>query len=183
MYDVIQLMLPLAYKKSRILRQFDLMPQQYSLITIHRPANTDDPVRMEQIVSALNTIEEKIVFPIHPRTRKSLADTKILFNSNVRVIDPVSYFDMIVLEDNARLIATDSGGVQREAYFLRKACLTLRDETEWTATVDSGWNMIVGADLDTICSAWFTFQPPSEYPSIFGDGDAARKIVDLIETI
>ena len=95
-------------------------------------------------------------------------------------IEPVGYFDMMVLEENARLIATDSGGVQREAYFLGRPCLTLRDETEWTETVAAGWNLLVGADPEEILGAWHTFRPQGERPPIFGSGDAAEKIASLI---
>jgi UDP-N-acetylglucosamine 2-epimerase len=173
-------MLPTARGKSNILARLGLMPMGYSLMTIHRPANADDAGRMASIFSALNLLVEPIIFPIHPRTRKSLEDMNIAMASHIKVIEPVSYFDMIILEENARLIATDSGGVQREAYFLKKPCLTLRDETEWTATVASGWNMLVGAETEKICDAWFTFQPPCEYPAVFGDGHAAQRIVQIL---
>jgi UDP-N-acetylglucosamine 2-epimerase len=99
----------------------------------------------------------------------------------VQVVEPVGYFDMMVLEENARLIATDSGGVQREAYFLKIPCLTLRDETEWTETVEAGWNKLVGADTQTICAAWRSFVPPAQQPPLFGDGHAAQNIVDILE--
>jgi UDP-N-acetylglucosamine 2-epimerase len=181
MYDVLLQMLPVARGKSSILARLGLKPRGYALITIHRPANADDAARMGKIIAALNAIEEPIVFPIHPRTRNSLAEMDIAFAPHIKVIDPVGYFDMIVLEENARLIATDSGGVQREAYFLKKPCLTLRDETEWTATVASGWNLLVGADSELIRRAWFTFQPPEEYPLLFGDGQAAEQIVRILE--
>ena len=87
---------------------------------------------------------------------------------------------MMVLEENARLIATDSGGVQREAYYFAKPCLTLRDETEWTETVDAGWNLLVGADCQKIVDAWFTFQPPAAHPPVLGDGTAAEKIAKIL---
>ena len=87
---------------------------------------------------------------------------------------------MMVLEENARIIATDSGGVQREAYFMKKPCLTLRDETEWTETVQVGWNKLVGVDVDTILNGWKTFTPPTEQPPIFGDGTAGEKIANIL---
>jgi UDP-GlcNAc3NAcA epimerase len=180
MFDVIRQMLPTARGKSTILARLGLTPMGYSLMTIHRPGNADDAWRMARIFSALNLLVEPIIFPIHPRTRKSLKEMNITMASHIKVIDPVSYFDMIVLEENARLIATDSGGVQREAYFLKKPCLTLRDETEWTATVTSGWNLLVGADTKKIRDAWFTFQTPNDYPALFGDGHAAQQIVQIL---
>ncbi len=104
------------------------------------------------------------------------------FAENVHVIDPVGYFDMMILEENARLIATDSGGVQREAYFAGVPCITLRDETEWTETVQVGWNRLVGVEPEKILDAWFGFTPPAERPAIFGDGKASEKIVQILET-
>jgi UDP-N-acetylglucosamine 2-epimerase len=147
---------------------------------VHRAANTDDPTRIRQIAAALNQAPETVVFPAHPRTRKALRQAEVRFDSHVHLIDPVGYFDMIVLEENARLIATDSGGVQREAYFLGIPCLTLRDETEWTETVAVGWNLLVGAEPDQILDAWRTFQPPAQRPPIFGNGDAGRRIAQIL---
>ena len=181
MLDAINLMLPIARLKSDILSRLKLQNNQYSLITVHRSANTDDPLRLERLISALNALPEIVVFPMHPRTRKSLNQINLSLNSNILAVDPLGYFDMLVIEENARLIATDSGGVQREAYFLKKPCLTLRDETEWIATVESGWNILVGVDKDKILKYWFDFQPPSDYPHIFGDGTAATRIVRIIE--
>ena len=120
----------------------------YALVTVHRAANTDDPARLRQIADALNRAPETVVFPTHPRTRKALERAGCASTTTFVCIDPVGYFDMIVLEENARLIATDSGGVQREAYFLGIPCLTLRDETEWIETVEAGWNRLVGADAE-----------------------------------
>ena len=101
-----------------------------------------------------------VILPVHPRTRKALSNLDLQLEGHVRTIEPVGYFDMITLEENARLIATDSGGVQREGYYLSVPCLTLRDETEWVATVDTGWNKLVGADQTLILDAWFDFIPP-----------------------
>jgi UDP-GlcNAc3NAcA epimerase len=100
----------------------------------------------------------------------------------LRMIDPVGYYDMAVLEENARLIATDSGGVQREAYFLKVPCLTLRDETEWMETLEAGWNRLVGADDKEILAAWWSFSPPLEQAPIFGDGKASEKIFHIISS-
>lgn len=173
----------LARQKSTILTQLKLEPQQYGLVTIHRAANTDDPSRLANIVQALNRVEETVIFPVHPRTRGALQKLEVQFGSNVRLIDPVGYYDMMMLEANSRLIATDSGGVQREAYFLQKPCLTLRDETEWTETVTVGWNKLVGVDIEQIIHEWKTFTPPAEQPPIFGDGTAGEKIAGLIDQL
>ena len=113
---------PIARLKSDVLVRLDLEPGAYALVTVHRAANTDDPRRLAQIVQALNSVSETIVFPAHPRTRKALAGIDARFEDHVRLIDPVSYFDIMVLEENARLIATDSGGVQEEAPSLASQC-------------------------------------------------------------
>jgi UDP-N-acetylglucosamine 2-epimerase len=105
----------------------------------------------------------------------------VRFKPHVKLIEPVGYFDIITLEDNARLIATDSGGVQREAYFLGIPCLTLRDETEWSETVTAGWNKLVGADPAPVLAAWFSFAPPADRPPIFGDGTTGQRIVQILE--
>jgi UDP-N-acetylglucosamine 2-epimerase len=172
----------IAARNSTALQALGLRAGAYVLVTVHRAANTDDPVRLRGIVQALNASNEAVVFPIHPRTRKKIEDLGATFAPHVKAIEPVGYFDMITLEDNARLIATDSGGVQREAYFLGKPCITLRDETEWTETVEVGWNTLVGAEPERIVPAWRTFSPPSAQPPIFGDGSAAEKIVKLLES-
>jgi UDP-N-acetylglucosamine 2-epimerase len=174
---------PLARQKSTVLSRLELAPGKYGLVTVHRPANTDDPTRLTNIVKALSQVGETVVFPVHPRTRDALQKLDIEFGDNVRLLEPVGYYDMMVLEENARLIATDSGGVQREAYFMRKPCLTLRDGTEWMQTVQVGWNKLVGVDVDCILSEWKSFSPPAEQPPIFGDGTAGEKIANILSQI
>jgi UDP-N-acetylglucosamine 2-epimerase len=173
---------PIARRKSDALARLELQPGTYALVTIHRAANTDDLVRLGLIVEALNSVPETIVFPAHPRTRKALTWSGARPAAHVKLIEPVGYFDMMMLEENARLIATDSGGVQREAYFLGVPCLTLRDETEWIETVAVGWNKLVGTDPVQVIDAWLTFTPPVERPPIFGDGTAGRRIVQILES-
>jgi UDP-GlcNAc3NAcA epimerase len=181
MLDVMLQSQPIAHRKSDILDRLGLASRSYALVTVHRAANTDDPDRLGRIVQALNDVPETIVFPAHPRTRKALAGIGAQFAAHVVLIEPVSYFDMVTLEENARLIATDSGGVQREAYFLGIPCLTLREETEWIETVEVGWNKLVGADRKQIVSAWSSFAPAAEQPPIFGDGTAGQRIVHILE--
>lgn len=171
----------IAREKSTVLERLKLTPGKYALVTVHRANNTDDPQRLRSIVEALNTVGEQIVFPVHPRTSNALRGIDAAFAGHVLRSEPASYYDMMVLEENARLIATDSGGVQREAYYFAKPCITLRDETEWTETVEAGWNLLVGADCRKIVDAWFTFQPPPEHPPVLGDGTAAQKIAELLE--
>ena len=172
---------PVAHRISDVLARLDLETCAYALVTVHRAANTDDPERLQRIVQALNGVAETIVFPAHPRTRQALACIDAHLEDHVRLIEPVGYFDMMVLEENARLIATDSGGVQREAYFLGIPCLTLREETEWVETVQAGWNRLVGTDPEQIIDAWFSFVPPSVRPPVFGDGMAGERIVHILE--
>ena len=182
MLDALLYAQPFAREKSKILEKLQVEPRKYSLVTIHRAANTDDPKRLEQIIVALNQVSETVILPVHPRTQKALSGLHLHFEDNVRIIDPVGYFDMLVLEENARLIATDSGGVQREAYYLEIPCLTLRNETEWMGTVEAGWNKLTGADQNLILENWFDFVPPNDHPSIYGVGNAAQRIVDVLGT-
>ena len=174
----------IARSRAVITQQLGLMKGGYTLVTLHRSGTTDDPQKLQQVVDALNAAEEKIIFPVHPRTRKCLDVLGASFEAHVRTIEPVGYFDMMVLEENARMIATDSGGVQREAYFMGVPCLTLRDETEWVETVEVGWNRLVGTQRDAILASWHSFTPAKEQqPPIFGDGHAAEKIVTILEEI
>jgi len=174
---------PLARQKSSVLSRLELVPGKYSLVTVHRASNTDDSSRLTNIMKALSQVGEIVVFPVHPRTRGALQELDLQFGDNINLIEPVGYYDMMVLEENARMIATDSGGVQREAYFMSKPCLTLRDETEWTETVHVGWNKLVGVEVDHILEAWMTFLPPAEQPPIFGDGKAGEKIAKILDEI
>ena len=180
LYDAMLQNLPLARQRSTIIADLGLRPGGYSLVTIHRAANTDEPARLRALVEALSAIDEPIILPLHPRTRAALVRDGLEFSGNVRTIAPAGYFDMTQLEENARLIATDSGGVQREAYFLARPCLTLRDETEWTETVEAGWNRLVGVSREAISDAWFSFTPPASHPALFGAGDAAEVIVRFL---
>jgi UDP-GlcNAc3NAcA epimerase len=181
MLDVLLACRDRALDRSRLLEQLGLAPHEYAVVTIHRAANTDSLERLGALVSALNATSDPIVFPMHPRTRAALAGLDVQWEPHVHVIEPVGYFDMLALTARAKLVATDSGGVQREAYGLGVPCLTLREETEWVETVDTGWNRLVGADVDRILAAWRSLERPSAHPPIFGDGSAARRIVDLLD--
>jgi UDP-N-acetylglucosamine 2-epimerase len=183
MLDAVLQNRPIARRKSDVLARLALEPGRYALVTVHRAGNTDEPERLMRIVEALNRVPERVVFPAHPRTRQALGALRggACFADHVQMIEPVGYFDMMILEENARLIATDSGGVQREAYFLGVPCLTLRDETEWVETARAGWNQLVGAQVDHILDAWLTFKPPAERPPIFGDGTAGQRIANILD--
>ena len=180
MLDAMQQNLPVARLKSSILAQLGLTRGSYALVTVHRAANTDDPQRLRNIVDILNQAHETVVFPVHPRTRRTLQQLGADWAPHVKLVEPVGYLDMLVLEENARLIATDSGGVQREAYFLGIPCLTLRDETEWTEIVQTGWNLLVGTEPERVLEAWLHFTPPADHPAIFGDGTASQQITAIV---
>ncbi len=155
----------------------------YDLLTLHRAENVDDRERLAAIVSGFGAAPQTVVFPIHPRTRARLHEFGIALPSNVRAIEPLGYLEMVALECSARTIFTDSGGVQREAYFAGVPCVTLRDTTEWTNTVDAGWNRLTGASATKIAEALRTPpERPATRPPIFGNGDAAQKIVAALES-
>jgi UDP-N-acetylglucosamine 2-epimerase len=181
MLDATMTYLPMANERSRVLERLQLTPGEYVLATVHRASNTDDPDRLRRICCALNAIDRTVVFPVHPRTRAALAAVSPRWAAHVKLVEPAGYLDMLVLEQRARAIATDSGGVQREAYFVGVPCLTLREQTEWTETVDAGWNTLVGADPSRIVSSLAAVQRPSRRPPIFGDGRAGERIVDFLE--
>jgi len=180
MLDAMQQNLPVARRTSSVLAQLGLTRGAYALVTVHRAANTDDPQRLRNIVGILNQAHETVVFPAHPRTRRTLQQLGADWAPHVKLVEPVGYLDMLVLEENARLIATDSGGVQREAYFLGIPCLTLRDETEWTEIVQTGWNLLVGTEPERVLEAWLHFTPPADHPAIFGDGTASQQITEIV---
>lgn len=169
-----------AGESPELFARLKLSPNQYILATVHRAENTDNPERMAAILKAFASIEDIILFPVHPRTRKVLLSQGLTVSPNVMMIEPVGYIEMAALEKNARMILTDSGGVQKEAYWLRIPCITLRDETEWVETVDSGWNHLTGVDQDKIVRTVKEFPLPSRYFSLYSDGSASEKIVQMI---
>jgi len=182
MYDAVLLYLSLAEEKSHILEQLGLKPKSYALATVHRAENTDQPERLRAIFEGLERVAKEgfpVVLPLHPRTRKRL-DVMDIHPQGVQLLDPVSYLDMLVLEKNAKVILTDSGGVQKEAFFFRVPCVTLREETEWVETVEARWNTLVGCDPERILQAALGAKPGEESAWPYGDGRAAEKIVDLI---
>jgi len=173
MADALQFAAEKAGASSDILTRLALQPKRYLLATVHRAENTDNSERLAGILSAFAALDEPIVFPAHPRTRKFLQETGYQPPENVKLIEPVGYFDIIALEKSARLLLTDSGGMQKEAYWLKIPCITLRDETEWIETVELGWNTLTGADRDRIVEAVHASKAPSEHPPLYGDGTAA----------
>jgi UDP-N-acetylglucosamine 2-epimerase len=152
---------------------------EYLLATVHRNYNTDDPARLASVFECLGRSPWTVIFPIHPRTRACVAQWSVLVPANVELVDPVPYTRMLELERGAQAIATDSGGVQREAYLWGVRCVTLREETEWVDTVDAGWNTLVGIDPDAFAQA-LQRPLPNLRPTIFGDGQAARQIAQIV---
>lgn len=188
MYDALQYNLALAERKSSILDRLRLDPKQYFLATVHRAENTDRPENLKQIWDAFCQLARsgrQIVFPVHPRTRPRLNGLISAAPPNLLLIEPVPYLDMLVLEKNARVILTDSGGVQKEAYWLRVPCVTLREETEWVELVDAGWNMVTGVtpaaifrSVDRMLAA--AVASPERQKTANHDGHTAEKIVSAI---
>ncbi len=180
MADALQHAVRTAGENPDILGRLKLSPKHYILATVHRAENTDNLERMAAILKAFASVEESILFPVHPRTRKVLLFQGLTVSPNVMMIEPVGYIEMAALEKNARMILTDSGGVQKEAYWLHIPCVTLRDETEWVETVESGWNQLVGVDQEKITRLLKEFPIPSQHLPLYGNGSASEKIVQTI---
>jgi len=180
MYDAVLKYMDMAERKHD-LKSFGVHAQSYYLATIHRAENTDNRDRLQAIVEGLAQMTAPVIMPIHPRTRKQLeqyglyeqlADTR-----NIQMIEPVTYLEMLLLEKHAKGIVTDSGGVQKEAYFAGVPCFTLRDETEWTETVRLGWNRLINPLTEPLKDAIDSFRVPEGRPQVYGDGDTAANIV------
>lgn len=183
MYDALLQNIKKAETRSAILDRLELRPKEYALATVHRAENTEDTERLLSIVEAFRMASAAlpVVWAVHPRTRKALESQHglLLTNHSLRTIDPVSYLDMLLLEKEARVILTDSGGVQKEAYLLGVPCVTLRDETEWVETVQAGWNRLAGTTPSTILRG-LADPPPGTHPLLYGDGEAARRIASVL---
>lgn len=180
MFDAIIDFKKLAEEKSSIIHELDLNNRKYILATIHRAENTNNIQRLKNIISALNDCDRQIVLPLHPRTKKYVANYGLKFEDNIKLIEPVGYLDMINLEMYSEKIVTDSGGVQKEAFFMKKPCITIRNETEWVETVKNGWNIITGTDKLNILNAIKNFIPKTPQKDIFGDGKAGEKILKVL---
>jgi UDP-N-acetylglucosamine 2-epimerase len=147
----------------------------YLLATAHRNYNTDSRRRLAAVLECLRATGRRVIFPLHPRTRKQIDAWHLAVPANVEVRDPLRYTEMLALERDASAIVTDSGGVQREAYLWGVPCITIREETEWVETVATGWNTLVGVDPEKVRAA-LDAPPPRRRPPIFGNGDAAERI-------
>ena len=177
MYDAFLHSADAAKKRSEIIGRLGLTPGRFALATVHRAENTDDPEQLASIMRGMDLSGLDVVLPLHPRTRARLRED---IGPRIKLIDPVGYLDMIAIEGAAEIIVTDSGGVQKEAYFLAKPCITLRESTEWTETVTAGWNVLVGSDTERIAEAMRNFRPAGKRRDLFGDGHASEKIAELL---
>ncbi len=186
MYDSILYYSKIAEEKSILLEEVGLRSPEYYLATLHRAENTDDPKKLKSVCRALDEIGKRtpVVLPLHPRTKRIIKGCHLFSQfKNIKFMEPVSYLDMLTLERNAKAILTDSGGVQKEAYWFRVPCFTLREETEWMETVKSGWNVLVGTSVGRIVREVSQKERRRKYPKgnkIFGDGKASQKIVQIL---
>jgi UDP-N-acetylglucosamine 2-epimerase len=173
---------PIARERSRILEQLGLEPGAYLVATVHREANVR-PERLARIADGLSRLPEPVLFPAHPRTRAALASNTVLLAPHVRILEPLGYLDFAALSSQARVILTDSGGLQKEAYWYGVPCVTLRPSTEWIDTVELGANTLVDDDPDRIVAAVREARMPDERPPLYGDGRASDRIADLLVTL
>jgi UDP-GlcNAc3NAcA epimerase len=177
MYDVLLQTQPKINDRTHILLpSLGIAPLTYVLVTIHRPANTDDPTAMYNIAHALNKLEMPVIFPLHPRTRTYLEQYDITWGKHIRLIEPVGYLDMLTLERSAYRILTDSGGIQKEAFLLGVPCVTVFGKTEWPETVEAGWNVLVRSLWQDILAAVNLPKPEPPPHNPFGNGNAAQRI-------
>jgi UDP-GlcNAc3NAcA epimerase len=171
-----------AVRRSHVLDALDLERGSYVVTTVHREANAV-PERLERILKGLGRVEGPVVFPVHPRTRKVLDEAGLEPPENVRLMKPLGYLDFSALASQARVIATDSGGLQKEAYWHGVPCVTLRDTTEWTETVRAHANILVGDDSDAIAGAVSSARMPDERPQLYGDGRASERIAEVLVSL
>jgi len=175
----------IAIEKTTILKQLGLETENYILATIHRAENTDNPDKLRAIFNSLDKInkETKVILPLHPRTANTIKNLEI--KTNVTIIEPVGYLDMTILTSNAKLILTDSGGLQKEAFFFNKYCITLREETEWVELVENGYNFLTGSDAEKINETFNVLKNKkfSKQHNFYGGGNAAEKITGYLLNI
>jgi len=182
MLDATLQLAPLAARRSHVLDALDLEPRAFVVTTVHREANAV-PERLGRILEGLRRLDEQVVFPVHPRTRKVLEDAGLETPPNVRLLRPLGYLDFTALASQARVIATDSGGLQKEAYWHGVPCVTLRDTTEWTETVAVKANVLVDDDPDAIAAAVASARMPDERPRLYGDGHASERIAEVLASL
>lgn len=174
----------IAETKSSILDDLDLKNKNYYITTIHRASNTDNKENLNNIIDAFFELNKNIIFPVHPRTEKFLKEYGVYdkLKSSVKLVKPLGFLDFIKLMNHAKMILTDSGGIQKEAYILKVPCITLRENTEWVETIEDGWNVLVGSNKDKIIEMVNDFHPSLKtYKNRFGNGNASEKIASIID--
>jgi UDP-N-acetylglucosamine 2-epimerase len=181
MLDVLEENLEKAQHKSKILKALKLKSGSYYVLTLHRPYNVDQLETLKPVIEALARCNKEVIFPVHPRTHKMISELNIDLQGSIRPVNPMGYFDFIVLQKNAEKIITDSGGVQKEAYLLKVPCITVRPETEWLETVQDGWNMLVDLKTEALADAVELFLPTGKQRNLFGSYSVGRKMVDTID--
>ena len=182
MFDVLLANSKKASEISNVLKANELTPHNYFVVTVHRAENTDDKEKLSRILDIFASVKENMILPIHPRTKNKINGFGLVIPKNVSTIEPLGYLDMLELMQNAKAIFTDSGGIQKEAYYLNIPCITLRKESEWIETVEVGWNFIVGTDKIKFESAFQQLHKVKDrkHPLLYGDGTTAKKIVDVL---
>jgi len=186
MYDAVLHFGEILRERSTVMERLDLEPGGYLLATLHRPSNVDNGDNLREILQAFLDIGKPVIFPVHPRTRERInkldpAFKKALSTSRLKMIDPVGYLDMLMLEKHAATILTDSGGIQKEAYFFEVPCVTIRTETEWLETVAGGWNVVVGTDRSLIVAEALNKNRQRSQENFYGDGNASKKILQALQ--
>jgi UDP-N-acetylglucosamine 2-epimerase (non-hydrolysing) len=181
MYDVLIEAQPRIKQRAHsLLTAYGLRPRDYLLATIHRPANTDDPAALGRIATALNDSGLPVLFPVHPRTRKLMGQYDLRWSERVQLVEPVGHLDLLAFAAHAAQVATDSGGVQKEAFLLGTPCVTLREETEWPETLEGAWNVLTGSRTEAILGALARPQPVPLQRNPFGQGDTSRRIAETL---
>ena len=186
MVDVALRLQPAARADQSVTSAHGLMPGSYLLLSAHRAGNVDDRARLSALVELIEALPMPVLFPVHPRTRARLTDSGLMARlqalAGLEMTEPLGYLEFSALVCQARAVVTDSGGVQKEAYLAGVRCVTLRANTEWVETVQSGWNTLVDLDPQAALAA-LEAQPPTDRPELYGDGHAAERCVQAISTI
>ena len=173
-----------ANKNSSILADLRIEKNEFYLATVHRAENTDDKIQLKFIFQIFSELDKKVILPLHPRTKKRIKEFSLTVSDSIEIIEPAGYLDMLNLIQNSMSVLTDSGGVQKEAYYLGVPCITLRKETEWRETVDAGWNTVANSDKEIILSI---AEKSTEirllpHPDLYGNGNTASEIVNILSS-
>jgi len=182
MADATKRLAPIARRRSRILAELDLTPGRYLVVTVHREANTRTD-RLTRIVEGLNALTEPVIFPVHPRTSVALERDGLRLREHVLLLPPLGYLDFVALAAQARVVVTDSGGLQKEAYWYGVPCVTARPSTEWVDTVELGANVLVDDDPEQLAEAVKNAVLPASLPELYGDGHASERVASALEAL